>query len=135
MTITPIPKPTPRRLEGKREPIDTRGLKHAKKHYPRDSRFMALVRRAVCEIRGKKGHVCFRVDGRVVNEFAHTDLDKGMGIKNSDLDGICLCHSAAVEQTTIGWKRFEAKYGIDRRAIAEANRERYARIARKEETR
>lgn len=132
MTVQPIPKPTPRRLEGKREPIDTSALRLAKKHFPRDSKFMTFVRRGTCEIRGRKGHTCFRVNGKVVNEFAHADFDKGLGIKGSDLDGICLCHAAAVEQTQISWKRFEAKYGIDRRAIATANRERYERITRKE---
>lgn len=130
--IRPQPKATPRRLEGKREPIDTRGLRFKKKHYPRDSRFMALVRAGTCEIKGRKGHTCYRVDRKVINEFAHADLDKGMGIKGSDRDGICLCHSAAVEQTSLSWKRFEAKYGIDRRAIAAANRKRFEQITRKE---
>jgi hypothetical protein len=133
--MTAIPKPTPRRVEGKATPMDTRGLKHPKKHYARNRRFMAFVREGTCEIRGLKGHICWRVSGRVVNEFAHSDIDKGMGIKNADTDGICLCHAAAVEQTTIGWKRFEAKYEIDRRAIAAANREKFARTTRGKETR
>jgi len=42
-----------------------------------------------------------------------------MSQKGSDFGGgIGLDHEAAVEQETIGWKRFEKKYGIDCRQIA-----------------
>jgi hypothetical protein len=130
--ITPIPKPTPRRLEGKREPIDTRGLHLAKKHYARDSKFQAFVRKGRCEVHGRGDHICFRVDGKVVIEFAHCGVDKGVGVKCADEWGIALCHSAHREQHDIGWKRFEKKYGIDRLKIAAANHETYSRITGKE---
>jgi hypothetical protein len=102
------------------------------KHYARDSKFQAFVRKGRCEVHGHRDHICFRVDAKVVIEFAHCGVDKGVGVKCADEWGIALCHSAHREQHDIGWKRFEKKYGIDRLKIAAANHETYSRITGKE---
>jgi hypothetical protein len=54
--------------------------------------------------------------------FCHTatgGTQKAMGRKVSDVGhGIGMCHVLGVEQETIGWSAFEAKYEIDAQEIA-----------------
>lgn len=79
----------------------------------RDSKYRAFVRSHGCYIRGKANHRCLRT-----HDCAHVE-GRGTGTKADDHLTIDLCRAAHMEQHAIGWKRFEAKYGIDRYARVE----------------
>jgi hypothetical protein len=58
----------------------------------------------------------------VVVDFAHVPAIEGRGVgqKASDLgNGFGMCHGFHMEQESLGWKRFAAKYSINPRAIAD----------------
>ena len=80
--------------------------------------FLQWLRGRPCHIAGREGHIC---SGRI--EACHVDYagDKGIGTKVSDRFAIPMCSGAHLEQTDrLGWAPFEAKYGINGLAAADA---------------
>ena len=71
-----------------------------------------------CLIAGKAGHVCStKMEAHHVREGA----DGGMGMKPGDDTAVPLCADAHAEGHRIGWRTFEARYGVDMDKAAEAH--------------
>jgi hypothetical protein len=89
------------------------GRQHDGKRFPGHLQFVRGFR---CLIEGKADHVC---SGKV--QAMHVDYagGKGMGLKVADYYTVPGCAEAHCEQTDVlGWRGFEAKYGIDALALA-----------------
>lgn len=83
----------------------------------RNASHLSWVRGHCCAIEGRNGHECA---GKI--EAAHVRLgtDGGMGVKPSDSWTLSLCTAAHAEQHNIGEPAFQAKYGLDMKAVAAA---------------
>ncbi len=90
----------------------------------RDRTHLEELRMNYCDIGIRHGSECCSM----VIDPAHGPVN-GFGSKGGDDGAISLCRTHHREQHAIGWPAFEAKYGIDRAAVAA---EHYARF--KQET-
>ena len=77
----------------------------------RNKAFLEFVRSKGCAIRRKNKHVCV-----LPIDAAHVE-GRGTGTKADDILTIPLCRLAHGVQHSIGWDKFEFRYGIDRYAI------------------
>lgn len=121
--MTAFPKPSRfDRPQRQREGVGAGKL--AKPKPIRDAKFRAFVRLHPCAIKGKPGHRCMSpIDA------AHIE-GNGMGTKADDLLTIALCRAAHMLSHSIGWKRFEERFEIDRYAISHDIRQAWFRRTR-----
>jgi hypothetical protein len=90
---------------GSREPPQLRSPSH-----------LAWVRGHECAIKNCDGHVC---SGKIEAAHVRTGTDGGTGVKPSDRYTIPLCGAAHDLQHRIGEPRFERRYRINMKQMAD----------------
>lgn len=71
---------------------------------------LKFVRGFTCILWDKPGHEC---SGRIHAHHAREGANGGMGLKPGDDTAVPLCDLAHAEIHNVGWKTFEARYGVD----------------------
>lgn len=143
MTVFSQPKPTrAARERAKVHRIDYRQLALSKPVFEANPKFRAHVRRRGCQVRRHRPDLhpkCSPIGGtdyspRPVIVFSHvpTGGRRAMGRKASDVgNGIGMCADLEAEFHRLGQRRFQAKYGIDMRAVAKELGEEWTRKERR----